>query len=317
MSIQLTYFYGYAIKVLSSIINIGEEGYHMKLKILKKGFNYSQDGPGNRLVYHLQGCNMSCRWCANPESISSGGSLMIEKEKLLEAVCPYGAIREGGLNRHICSDCHNQPCLHEYKNQGIHLSCFEMSEDEILDEAEASSTLFFDHGGVTFSGGEPTFQYPALKQILKRLKENNIHTAIETNGTHKRLEELFPYIDMLIMDFKHINNELHKEHTGVSNEQIMVNVEKAMSSHPNVLIRTALVNGFNADRKYINEFLSFYKQFNHENTQFELLKFHEYGKEKWEQCGLTYQMESGYIREGLEKEFEEAYRAKGLTIIRT
>ncbi len=289
----------------------------MKLRIIKKGFNYSQDGPGNRLVFHLQGCNMRCRWCANPESLSNDGVLMIEKEKLLEAICPYGAIRGSELNRESCSNCHKRPCLHENKNEGIYLSCMEMSEDEVLDEVKDCSTLFFDNGGVTFTGGEPTFQFQALKHILHRLKENRIHTAIETNGTHKKLEELFPYIDILIMDFKHIDNELHKGYTGISNEQIMINVEKAMTSHPNVLIRTLLVNGFNADKKYIDEFLSFYKQFNHDNTRFEILKFHEYGKKKWGQCGLTYQMEDGYIREGLEKEFEEAYRANGLITIRT
>lgn len=28
-----------------------------------------QDGPGNRLVYHLTGCNMRCPWCSNPEGL--------------------------------------------------------------------------------------------------------------------------------------------------------------------------------------------------------------------------------------------------------
>ena len=37
------------------------------MRIFQKGFNFSQDGPGNRLVYHLSGCNMRCIWCANPE----------------------------------------------------------------------------------------------------------------------------------------------------------------------------------------------------------------------------------------------------------
>lgn len=40
------------------------------MRIFGKGFNYSQDGPGNRLVYHLSGCNMRCRWCSNPEGMT-------------------------------------------------------------------------------------------------------------------------------------------------------------------------------------------------------------------------------------------------------
>ena len=43
------------------------------VRIFQKGFNYSQDGPGNRLVYHLQGCNLRCPWCANPEGLATSG----------------------------------------------------------------------------------------------------------------------------------------------------------------------------------------------------------------------------------------------------
>ena len=43
------------------------------MKIFQKGFNFSQDGPGNRLVYHLQGCNMRCIWCSNPEGMAADG----------------------------------------------------------------------------------------------------------------------------------------------------------------------------------------------------------------------------------------------------
>ena len=37
------------------------------MRIFGKGFNFAQDGPGNRLVYHLSGCNMRCIWCSNPQ----------------------------------------------------------------------------------------------------------------------------------------------------------------------------------------------------------------------------------------------------------
>ena len=53
----------------------------MTLRIFQKGFNYSQDGQGNRLVYHLQGCNMKCKWCANPEGMPVDGAVIHEKDK--------------------------------------------------------------------------------------------------------------------------------------------------------------------------------------------------------------------------------------------
>lgn len=45
----------------------------MDIRIFQKGFNYSQDGPGNRLIYHLQGCNLHCPWCSNPEGLACSG----------------------------------------------------------------------------------------------------------------------------------------------------------------------------------------------------------------------------------------------------
>ena len=53
------------------------------MKIFFKGFNYSQDGPGNRLVYHLQGCNMHCPWCSNPEGMSLTGGTEYSTEQIV------------------------------------------------------------------------------------------------------------------------------------------------------------------------------------------------------------------------------------------
>ena len=71
----------------------------MNLRFFQKGFNYSQDGRGNRLVYHLQGCNMRCPWCANPEGISRMGTLMTDPDWLDESCCPKGAVSDGKLDR--------------------------------------------------------------------------------------------------------------------------------------------------------------------------------------------------------------------------
>ena len=48
----------------------------MRIEIFQKGFNYSQDGEGNRLVYHFCGCNMRCMWCANPEGFAEKGGVL-------------------------------------------------------------------------------------------------------------------------------------------------------------------------------------------------------------------------------------------------
>ena len=54
------------------------------MRIFQKGFNYSQDGPGNRLVYHLQGCNLACPWCANPEGLAFAGGREYTVSELCE-----------------------------------------------------------------------------------------------------------------------------------------------------------------------------------------------------------------------------------------
>jgi len=53
------------------------------MRIFGKGFNYSQDGPGNRLVYHLSGCNMHCIWCSNPDGMDLGAGKEVPVGEIL------------------------------------------------------------------------------------------------------------------------------------------------------------------------------------------------------------------------------------------
>lgn len=54
------------------------------MKVFQKGFNFSQDGPGNRLVYHLSGCNMRCLWCSNPEGMKGDNGKDYTPEEILQ-----------------------------------------------------------------------------------------------------------------------------------------------------------------------------------------------------------------------------------------
>ena len=106
----------------------------------------------------------------------------------------------------------------------------EYNIEEILGECISAKPMFFSGGGVTFTGGEATVQYDELLNLLKLLKSEDIHTCIETNGTHPKLFEMADYIDYLIMNFKHFDSDMHKKYTGVGNEVIKYNYEKICKS---------------------------------------------------------------------------------------
>ena len=58
-------------------------------------------------------------------------------------------------------------------------------------------------GGVTFSGGDPLLQDPeSLIGLLKLLKDENIHTAVETSlyVPWENIENIAPYVDLFLVD---------------------------------------------------------------------------------------------------------------------
>ena len=247
-----------------------------KFKIFAKGFNYSQDGPGNRLVYHLCGCNMHCPWCANPEGMDYH--------------------REDKAIRTITSA-------------------------EMLEEILACEPMFYDDGGVTFTGGEATLQMDALLELMPALQEKNIGVVIETNATHPMLADLFPYLQLLIADLKHTDNRRLTDVTGVDGKNVYRNLRKAAEVGVPMLIRIPVIHGFNDSTEEISAFADFLKELNtlcsKGPLQVELLPYHEYGKEKWNKLGLSYIMTDGFVSAERICFFEETLRQNGITVIHT
>lgn len=295
------------------------------IRLLHRGFNYSQDGPGNRLVYHLQGCNLHCPWCSNPESIPLTGSLTVpDAGALMPEACPFGAIAPDGLNRALCRDCREKPCA-ALPGSGVKLTGAPVEEEAILGEIERSRPMFFDGGGVTFTGGEPTLQFEALARLLEALKARGVHTALETNGTHPQLPALFPLIDFLILDVKHYDAARHARVIGGGQPQIRRNLTAALARREQLAVRIPLIGGFNAGEEDAAGFAALFREAAEEadssfaqKATLELLRYHEYGKDKWAQCGREYAMtEAAFVSDEQLAAFERVIRAAGLPLVHT
>ncbi len=286
----------------------------MIVKILQKGFNFSQDGPGNRLVYHLQGCTMRCPWCSNPESIALNGSV-IAKDSSADALCPFGNVKDGFPDAAKCNTC-TRPCLNT-NNRSLRLSYTEACVEDIISEVRKSSMMFFDGGGVTFTGGEATVQFEALKHLLCELHSMGINTALETNGSHPSLPELFDSVDYLIIDLKHHDPEKHKDTVGMSNEITVKNILKAVEKRNQLLVRIPLIGGFNSSRNDAEAFAELLSPLKDKGLSLEVLRYHEYGKDKWYQCGMEYTVKDAFVSDDDFKLFCKILSDSGITLVRT
>lgn len=289
----------------------------MKLKYFQKGFNYSQDGRGNRLIYHLQGCNLRCPWCANPEGLRPEGVLLADREWLADSCCPKGAVRGGMLDRERCAACDDRPCA-RMRQKGLRWSCVAEDVDAIAGECLGSAPMFFDGGGVTLTGGEVCMQLDAVRALLDRLGEAGIHRCVETNGSLPRTAELLPLVDEWIMDFKHHDSAKHRAWLGAGNEGVLRTLAAATAAHPDVLIRIPLMPGFNdgdGDAEAFARCLAPHAA--RPNVRVEVLTYHEFGRGKWAQCGWDYPMPPGRLPPDARKRLEDALRAAGMRVVRT
>ena len=172
---------------------------------------------------------------------------------------PHGAVLNKKLDRSVCKSCKTKECLHSKKNQGIVCKGTSYHIDQIVEEAMDCSPMYFDNGGITLTGGEPTVQFEAVTQLLTKLKKKGIHTAIETNATHPHLDKVLSLIDQPIIDFKHYDSQIHKEYTCVGNETIKRNIAKVSESQQKAIIRVPLIGGFNAGQKDISDSFVFFQ----------------------------------------------------------
>ena len=119
------------------------------------------------------------------------------------------------------------------------------------------------------------------------------------------------------MDCKHHDSEIHRRFTGMGNEQIVQNLRAALAACPCVLVRIPLIHGFNASAEDMERFAALFGQCDDARIRFELLPYHEYGREKGEKCGRPYTFRDGFVTEEERQRYEQILRSHGLSVVHT
>jgi pyruvate formate lyase activating enzyme len=255
------------------------------------------DGPGIRTTVFLQGCNLRCFWCHNPESQASGSSVQFFPDKCIVCAqcveaCPAGAQRvldgQRFYVRDLCRTC--GVCIDTCYAGALVIKARQMSVAEVMAEVEKDRAYYDDSGGgVTFSGGEPALQGEFLAELLRASKACGLDTAIDTAGhvPWETLAALLPYTDLFLVDVKAFEEETHRAGTGVGNRRILENVRRLAASGAELHIRIPVIPGFNADAAELGQIAGFLARLERVPSV-ELLPFHHLGGGKYESLGRAY-----------------------------
>ena len=191
------------------------------------------DGPGIRYVVFFKGCPLRCLYCHNPDTWTMDGAS-------------------------------------------------EYSADEIVNDALKYKGYFKTGGGVTISGGEPLLQIDFLIELLKKLKNHDIHTAVDTSGIiydkdnlelKAKFDELIKYVDLFLLDIKHIDNEEHIKLTGKPNKNVLDFAKYLSDNNKHMWIRHVLVPSITLNDEYLNKTKEFIDTLNNVD-KIEVLPYH-------------------------------------------
>lgn len=292
-----------------------------------QGFSI-QDGPGIRTVVFLKGCPLKCDWCCNPESQTVSRDILHIRTKCVKCyqcidVCPYRAIevsKKGefiNINHQLCADCKDHPCVKRcyqsaLENVGTYMTVQEVMEKIIADE------MFYQNsgGGVTLSGGEALMQSEFCTELFKECQDKYVHTAIETCGyaPWERLKGVLDYTDLVLYDIKHMDPNIHKELTGVSNEVILKNLEGILAlTRVSTIIRVPVIPGANDSDENIEATARFIKKAGAKEVN--IMAYHRLGTGKYAGLGREYPLGMDVIVPTNErmKEIQGIFEAHNLT----
>ncbi len=257
------------------------------------------DGPGIRTTVFFKGCPLNCWWCHNPESQSPRMEMLLRDNRCIQCgacieACPHDAILwldgEPVTDRALCAQCGTcQAACYADARERVGR---EMTVEQVMAEIKAD-VAFYDQsgGGVTFSGGEPLLQRDFLLDVLRACQDQDIHTALDTSGcaAWATLDEVRPCVDLFLYDLKVVDDEKHREFTGVSNRSILANLHALSERGHNIIIRVPVIPGINDDDETVRQIGAFAGALPHLNSV-DLLPYHHIAIDKYLRLNKPYRL---------------------------
>lgn len=258
------------------------------------------DGPGIRTTVFFKGCPLHCKWCHNPESHLYKTELLYDEEKCARCgrcvvMCPQSVhILEcvHKIDRKKCVAC--GVCTEECAYNALELVGKEMSVQETIDEV-LKDKVFYDNscGGLTLSGGEPLMQFDFAYELLKKAKQNGIHTCIETCGFAKTEDilKIAEYTDIFLYDWKLTNEKMHKEYTGVQNTLILKNLQQIDTTDSKIILRCPIIPHVNDTEEHFQGIANIVNSLKN-ILAIEIEPYHSLGNNKYKKLGKTEKIQS-------------------------
>ena len=212
-------------------------------------------------------------------------------------VCPrqaleYGETREDAVNggtlqlvhvkRELCDNCGK--CEEVCYPGALSITGKDYTVDELVKRLLRDRRFYeTSGGGITVSGGEALSQADFTREVLKRMKEEGIHTALDTTGFAKWevVESVLPYVDLFLYDLKHMDSAKHRAVVGVPNEPILENARRLAAAGAKLQIRIPVIPMFNHDEANIRKTAEFCQSLGEAVQSVQLLPYHNMGVTKY------------------------------------
>lgn len=209
------------------------------------------DGPGIRFVVFFQGCPLRCQFCHNPDTW--------------------------------------EPNLEGVENNGK--GSGEFTPDQLVEEVLRYKN-YIRTGGVTATGGEPLMQPEFLREFFRLCKEEGIHTCLDTSGAiyNEKALAVMEYTDLVMLDLKTLDDNLHKTYTGATRENNHRWMEHLQKIGKPTWIRHVVVPTITDNEERLQAVADYISQYSC-IERVELLGYHIMGEAKYQKMGIPYPLQ--------------------------